>query len=177
MNQVTWDGSLANGETVTINITAAVVGAGSSSDLTQLAMIIDGSGSISTYPQGNVNYPGEWELMLEGIASAIEDSNVFPHDGTVELTVIQFATSARVEIYPVVVTAANYLTVANNIRAIPKTGLGTLTNMEDGINLTANTVYASANFSTYERKIINLVTDGVPTAGGSATVTLSLIHI
>ena len=47
----------------------------------QLAMVIDGSGSIS---------PEDWTTILNGIADAVE--NNLPHDGSVELTIIQFTT-------------------------------------------------------------------------------------
>ena len=68
---------------------------------TQLAMILDGSGSISS---------GDWNLMKEGLARSIENSSIFPHDGNVELTVIQFGRRLKrqIELRPTVVTKNNY---------------------------------------------------------------------
>ena len=70
--------SLEIGESVCLTITAIVV---LTSEPTQLAMILDGSGSISS---------SDWNLMREGLARSIENASIFPHDGNVELTVIQF---------------------------------------------------------------------------------------
>ncbi|GAF91054.1 unnamed protein product, partial [marine sediment metagenome] len=70
-------GDLAVGESVTLNITVNV----NALTPTQMAMILDGSGSI---------FDNDWDIMLEGLATAIEDVGCFPHDGSVELTVIQF---------------------------------------------------------------------------------------
>ena len=44
-------------------------------------MVLDGSGSINEH---------DWDLMRNGLANAVENESVFPHDGSVELTVIQF---------------------------------------------------------------------------------------
>ncbi len=69
---------LDSGESACLTITTIVV---LTADATELAMILDGSGSISSY---------DWSIMREGLARSIENSSVFPHDGNVELTVIQF---------------------------------------------------------------------------------------
>ena len=59
---------------------------------TQLAMILDGSGSISS---------SDFNIMKEGLARSIENASIFPHDGNVELTVIQFGgTKAQKELGP-----------------------------------------------------------------------------
>ena len=72
---------------------------------TQICLILDGSGSVGS---------SNWALIVEGVATAIEDS--LPHDGSVELTVIQFGAEwplyAVVEIPPTVVTVANFQTIA-----------------------------------------------------------------
>ena len=115
----------------------------------QLCLVIDGSGSIS---------PGDWLVIVNGIADAVE--NNLPHDGTVELSVVQFASIAQLEVAPVIITAANYQTVANTIRAI--TQLGTNTATAHGIALGWSTIAASPNFNTFDKQIINLATDGYP---------------
>ena len=115
----------------------------------QLCLVIDGSGSISA---------GDWLVIVNGIADAVE--NNLPHDGTVELSVVQFASLAQLEVAPVIITAANYQTVANTIRAI--TQLGTNTATAHGIALGWSTIAASPNFNTFDKQIINLATDGNP---------------
>lgn len=115
----------------------------------QLCIVIDGSGSIS---------PGDWSVIVNGIADAVE--NNLPHDSTVELSVVQFASSAQLEVAPIIITAANYQTVANTIKAI--TQLGTSTATAHGIALGWSTIAASPNFNTFDKQIINLATDGYP---------------
>ncbi len=89
---------LEPGESACLVVTAIVV---LTSTPTQLAMILDGSGSISS---------SDWNLMKEGLARSIENSSIFPHDGNVELTVIQFGeTKAQVELAPTIVTKNNYV--------------------------------------------------------------------
>ena len=155
-NYITGDwnvGDLANGEYATLTITATVSLVGSSSELVQLAMLLDGSGSI---------VDDDWIIMLEGLADAIE--YCFPIDGTVELTVIQFGgyqpAIAQVEIDPIVVNDTNYMSIASDIMGIAK--LGDATPTACAINLAADTLAASPNFDISNRQVINLVTDGVP---------------
>lgn len=119
---------------------------------TQLCLILDGSGSVGS---------SNWTIIVEGVATAIE--NNLPHDGSVELTVIQFgdtSLNAVTEISPTVVTTANYQTIATNVRNIV---------FDNGLTPTAHGIYlgwkemnASQHFSTAEKQIINLVTDGQP---------------
>jgi hypothetical protein len=138
----------------------------------QVAMILDGSGSIST---------SEWDVIKEGVASAVENSSCLPDDGTVELTVVQFgyASGAKVEVGPVIITSANAGTVASQIRAMPKGDWGTP--MAAAFTLAANTLSASPNFDPSIKQAINLATDGVPdskanteTARNNAIATLQM---
>jgi hypothetical protein len=69
--------TLESGESACLTLTAIVV---LTSTPTQLAMILDGSGSISSH---------DWEIMRTGLANAVYNSSIFPHDGAVELTVVQ----------------------------------------------------------------------------------------
>ena len=119
----------------------------------QLCMILDGSGSISS---------SDWNTIVNGVADAIE--NNLPHDGSVELTVVQFGydspTYAQTEIPPTVITAANYATVANDVRGISQAG--DMTPMAHGIYLGWKEIKDSSYFATAERQVINLATDGVP---------------
>ena len=93
-----------------------------------------------------------------GIADAVE--NNLPLDGSVELSVVQFASIAQVEVPPTILTAANSQAVANTIRAI--TQLGTSTATAHGIDLGWTTITGSPNFNTFDKQIINLATDGNP---------------
>jgi uncharacterized protein YegL len=118
---------------------------------TQICMVLDGSGSITST---------EWNTMKSGIANAIRNS--VPHDGSVEFSIIQFGVStyARVEIPPAVVTGTNYEAIATNVTAIKQGGGGT--QMAHGLYLGWNTVKSSVNFQTALRHIFNLATDGEP---------------
>lgn len=126
-------------------------------EFTQLGMALDGSGSIDY---------SDWQLMRTGLAEAIRNESNFPHDGSVELTVVQFGVdpydrNSRVEIPPTIITQSNYATVANSIESLNQ-GDG-WTPMAGGIYLTADTMRDSENFDPIHRQIINLVTDGEPT--------------
>jgi uncharacterized repeat protein (TIGR01451 family) len=152
-----WDiGTMGPGESETLTITVIVDDVGTFGAKTQLAMVLDGSGSI---------IPADWTIMLDGLAAAVEDSTIFPHDGTCELTVIQFANyHANIEIPATIITAANAVATANSIRAIIQRG--GWTPLACGIYLAADTLVASplnpANGGDYYRQIVNIVTDGVP---------------
>ncbi|MGD9118474.1 MAG: PKD domain-containing protein, partial [Dehalococcoidia bacterium] len=119
----------------------------------QLAVILDGSSSIT---------PDDWTTMVTGLSNAI--TNCMPHDGTVELTVIQFGGmstySAQVEIEPTIITAANYASVAADILAI--TQMTGYTPLACGITLAADTMAASPCYNIEGRQVINVVTDGLP---------------
>ena len=128
---------------------------------TQLAFLIDGSGSISS---------SEFTTMRNGIAAALEDSSCTPHDGTLELTVIQFSWGATTEIAPTVITAANVADVANAIRAISQEN--GYTNYEAAIAEAQSQVEGSPNFSNLIRQQINMTTDGEPSTGEGNPVVL-----
>ncbi|HEC82004.1 MAG TPA: VWA domain-containing protein, partial [Thermoplasmatales archaeon] len=173
VNNVTSNGNYCNytgvwhidkievGESVSLIITAKVNGL-KSREFTQLAMILDGSGSIN---------PEDWELIRTGLANAVENPDVFPRDGSAELTVIQFgdyyhsSPHAKVEVGPVVVTnvtgdSGYYEDVADSIRVINQ--LGGATPMGCGVRLAADQLHDVGDFDVDGRQIINLVTDGVP---------------
>jgi len=131
----------------------------------QVAMILDSSGSIDA---------GEWAAMVTGLATAVNDTQCMPHDGSVELTVIQFSQYAQLEVGPVVIAdAATAATVANDIMNISP--IGGTTCISCGFCLAADTLVASPNFDTSLKQAINLVTDGEPNEcscyGGSCNYT------
>ena len=120
--------------------------------LIQLGLCIDGSGSIPS---------GDFTVMIDGIAEAIR--NNLPHDGTVELSVVQFADNgpAVIEIAPTVINSdATAEAVATAVEGI--TQLYEFTSMADGVWLTWNAMKNSPNFAGASKQIINLATDGVP---------------
>jgi uncharacterized repeat protein (TIGR01451 family) len=156
-------GSLASGASATLEITATVDAIVSSGENTQLAMILDGSGSIGS---------DDWTVMVDGLGDAIR--TCFPHDGSVELTVIQFSGNtpgyAVVEQSPIIVTDANYETIATTIEGIGQNG--GLTPLYAGIDLAKTTLEASGNHPSqggdFHRQVFNLVTDGVPNVPSGA---------
>jgi uncharacterized protein YegL len=134
-----------------IVLLAALPGASASADseLIQLVMVVDGSGSID---------PQDWQQMTQGLADAIE--HCVRDDGVVELTVVQFASSAVTEVKPEVITQANKAAVAAQIAAM--TQMQGSTTMEAGFNLAVAEVVASTNYSKATKRVMNLSTDGVP---------------
>jgi uncharacterized repeat protein (TIGR01451 family) len=153
---------LIKGESYVLDITSTVEERGSY-EPTQLVMLLDGSGSIAAT---------DWTLQVEGLAAAISNENTFPHDGSVELTVIQFGGGnwdppspglAKVEIGPVKVNESNNYSLAESIRNLIQ--LNAMTPTACGIYKGADTVFNSLNFSADIRQIIMMVTDGNPTQG------------
>jgi uncharacterized repeat protein (TIGR01451 family)/flagellin-like protein len=160
VNSNIWDvGNIAVGSSATLEITVKVVSLGSISEFTQFALILDGSGSIDE---------DAWELMKQGIVSSIRNEDIFPHGGSVELTVIQFGVGAggycaRVELGPIIVRHNNYEDIANQIAGITQ-GEG-YTPMASGIYLAADTLLSSINYGGFNpknRQVVLLVTDGQP---------------
>jgi uncharacterized repeat protein (TIGR01451 family) len=150
-----WDiGPMAAGDIETLDLEVLVdVLTGAAAD-TQFALILDGSNSID---------PADWDIMKQGIADALRDPTCFPHDGSVELTVIQFGTDlycAQVEVAPTTITAANYDAVATDIEAMVQ-GQG-WTPMAAGIYLATAQLRDIGGFDPDKRQVINLVTDGIP---------------
>jgi len=165
-----WDiGELAVGQSVSLTITANVTQIDTTKS--QMAILLDGSDSISST---------DWNITLKGLALAIRNPYCFPHDGSVELTVIQFggwennASWAELELGPVVVTGKNYEGIADNIGDIVQLKGGTALSCalylaadvlsEDSNGYLADTKWVgmiSKNFY-FSRKIVNVVTDGNP---------------
>ena len=119
---------------------------------TQLVMILDGSGSISS---------DDWTLITDGLADAIENPDCIPHDGSVELTVIQFSTNAKLEVGPVVITSANASSVATQIRGISQ--MRGRTCIACGFCLAQDVLLNySSHYNASLKQALNLVTDGEP---------------
>lgn len=147
------------GETATLTINATVIPMGER-PFTQLAMVLDGSGSISD---------SDWNLMCTGLANAIKNESVFPHDGSVELTVVQFGgvspPHAKVEEGPIIVTESNYNTIANRISSMKQmvdSHHNGATPMGCGIRLGTDKIHDSSHFNADNKSVMCMVTDGVP---------------
>jgi Zn-dependent protease len=115
----------------------------------QLCMVIDGSGTINST---------EWTTIVNSVAKGVNET--VPHDGSVELTIVQFGASARTEVSPTVIDAANYVDVANRVLAIPKIGGGTA--MPRGLYLAWRELRNSAIYQNAAKHVVNLATDGMP---------------
>ncbi|MBN2065717.1 MAG: DUF11 domain-containing protein [Candidatus Thermoplasmatota archaeon] len=164
-------GNLDVAHSATLTLTLKVNATGETTP-TQMAMILDGSSSIT-----NEN----WTIMLDGLAAAIENEDYFPHDGSVELTLIQFGgwknnrSWAQVEVAPIVVDETNYAAIADTTKEIIQLRGGTA--MSCGFYLAADILagdpygylvgtawegMASSNEDSFPRKAITVVTDGEP---------------
>ena len=156
---------------ISLVIQAEVIGGVMKSEPTQLAMVLDGSSSITS---------SNWNLIVTGLSNALQNSSIFPHDGSVELSVIQFGERspprARLEIDPIVVTETNYGDIADDIEDIDQMvdyywwwgwqRVG-YTPMDCGLRLAAdilsgNHSHGSSLFDPNMRQVVNLVTDGKP---------------
>ena len=118
---------------------------------TELILVIDGSGSIST---------SNWSTMLDGYADAISNASIVPQDGTVSVGVVQFASAAQMEIPLTTVTGATAATLAAAIQSI--TQLTGMTDISGGITL-GETLLSDAFVGN---QIIDVSTDGVHNQGG-----------
>jgi len=118
----------------------------------QLGLLIDGSGSISA---------SDFQTVREALADALSDSNIFPRNGSVELTVVQFSDSrARTEVSPTVITTSSINDVINRLRNMTQGGGGTPLWL--GIDRISDLMRGSSQFSVADRQIINVATDGQP---------------
>jgi hypothetical protein len=146
----------------------------------QVCLVIDGSGTIDS---------NEWNLIIQAVAKGINDT--IPHDGSIELTVVQFGgsieASARTEIAPTAIDASDFATVSAQVLAIPKIGGGTPT--ANGLFLGWNELKSSPRFATAQRQVINLATDDLPNvrnynatsdldgSGGNATASDDVVAV
>lgn len=155
-----WEvGNINAGSNAILNFTAKVTSFAYNPKITQFALLLDGSGSINS---------NSWALAIDGLYGAIGDETVFPRDGTVELTIIQFGVGgggvcARLEVGPIVVDENNYISVKNQISNMKnKQGKG-WTPTAAAIYYAADVLANSINlggFNKNYKQIITLVTDG-----------------
>jgi hypothetical protein len=116
------------------------------SQAVELCLAIDASGSISS---------ADFTLQLEGIATSVEDPSIVPQNSTVKISLVQFASSAQVEVASTLVDSqATATALASSIRNIVKRGGGT--NIGSGITACAGTFA----FTGTDEQIIDVSTDG-----------------
>ena len=117
---------------------------------TDLALVMDGSGSISS---------SDFNLQREGYALAIEDPGIVPTDGSVAVTVVQFADGfGSVDVpFTVIDSEATAANVAAQIRSIGQRDGGTP--LAEGVSAAIAAVGAG---SPGARKVMCVSTDGVP---------------
>ncbi len=156
-------GNLEAGTSATIYVTAKLTNFSFVTQSTQFVILMDGSGSIAS---------DSWKLACDGLYNAIGNDYVFPRDGSVELTLIQFGVydtgdynglCARVEIAPVIVNEANINTIKNNIITLKSNQGGGRTPIASAFYLGYNRIVKSTNFggfNTNNRQVLLLVTDG-----------------
>lgn len=113
-----------------------------------LAICLDTSGSLSTT---------QLLLQLDGTAAAIEDPSIIPHNGSVRLSVLQFASATVVEVPPTVIGRDNAADVANLVRDI--VGQRTGTSIDSCINTATDLLTELVPRGTTQ--IIDLSTDGI----------------
>jgi len=118
---------------------------------TELVLVMDGSGSISS---------GNWSTMLDGYAAAIADASIVPQDGSVSVGVVQFSTGAQIEIAMTAVTAVTAPTLAAQIAAISQ--INGMTDISEGITLGETLLSDAFN----GRQVIDVSTDGQHNQGG-----------
>lgn len=123
-----------------------------------LAFCLDGSGSVSA---------ADFRLQLEGTARAVENPDIMPQDGSVRISVIQFASGSRVELVPTIVESDNVGNIAGTIRGIPKLGGGT--SIHSCIDTARTQIVAATPLSA--QQVIDVSTDG----GSSLSAALAAV--
>lgn len=118
-----------------------------------VVFLLDESGSIDQ---------GAFSLQKDGFASALERTDVLPHDGSLEVGVVAFSTSARTIAAPEVLTSASSPSLATTVRAtIQARGS---TNLAGAVQLGASLLASSPA----PRKVLIVSTDGQPDSAGAA---------
>lgn len=131
--------------------------------ISQLGFALDESGSID---------PPDYALEANGLAAALA---AIPTDGTVELTVISFASRVQVLVAPTIISSAADLSAAQTAIQNSTQSNGS-TNTTAAIASLSYLLTTSPNYDAANDVIVNISTDGQPTAStyclyadGSAT--------
>lgn len=117
-----------------------------------IAFLVDGSGSISA---------ADWEIQKAGIANALEDRRSFPVDGSVAVSVVQWASSSRVEIpYTVLDSAETLDAVVAAVSGMAQMGGGT----SPHLGLDAGTALLEGSQDPEHEQVFCMSTDGSPSS-------------
>ncbi len=117
--------------------------------ITQLGFILDRSGSIGV---------AGWNTIRTGLAAAMD---IIPQDGTYEVSVVSFASSATIDVNKTLVTAASIAGLKASILGINTTGGST--NYADAFNSMQTALFGGAiPGRTYDFQYVNFATDGAP---------------
>lgn len=131
-----------------VSLTMSVASTTSSAAPIALALVIDGSGSISS---------GNFATQKSGYINAL--NNVLPANGSVAVGVYQFSSFAQVEFsFQVINNAADLLALTNAIGSMNQLFGGT--NIGAGIDLAASEMN-TFGYANLEKAIIDVSTDGV----------------
>jgi hypothetical protein len=144
--------------------TLALSATPSSAAVTQLGFILDSSGSIGA---------GNWTTIVNGLSSAI--NTIVPADGSYEISVVSFATTATTVVSHVLINnAADRLGVFNLIAGATYLGNPNIsnnqniyTNYEAAFTQMQTVLTGSSNFPSAAATYVNFATDGDPNRCGT----------
>lgn len=115
----------------------AVMPTGAQAATIELALVIDGSGSISA---------ANFALQRQAYFNVLGDPSVLPLDGSVAIGVWQFATGVSQVFAMSEITAANINTLRNAINTMAQ--LGGNTNIAGSITTASNAIFGNASPQT-----------------------------
>jgi hypothetical protein len=122
----------------------------------ELALLIDGSGSISS---------SNFLLQRNAYANVLNDATILPQDGTIAIGVWQFGTTVQQVFAMTEINAGNIGALIAAINGM--TQLNTSTNIAGAIDTATAAIFGNSIAST--RQLIDVSTDGVNNVGNLAT--------
>lgn len=129
--------------------------------VSQIGFVLDASGSV-----GATNY----DKVRDGLNAALSG---LPQDGTVEVTVVTYSSSAQQVVAPTVVDASTLAGIQNAISS--HSYAGGLTNTEAGLDLLTSLMINSTNFADPgTTSAANLTTDGQSNVGTPGTASAAM---
>lgn len=148
--------SLISRGAIAAAFTAVIAAVNPAAAVTQLAFVVDESGSV-----GSTNFNN----MIAGIRSGLDAH--LPINGSVEVSLIEFGSSPFLRVAPTVVS--NQVEKDALLTAISTASYsGGGTGMASAIDLAVSTLAGSSNFGTGP-SLINLATDGSPNSTSATT--------
>lgn len=120
--------------------------------VTDLVFLVDGSSSIDRR---------DWDIQKQGMSTALQDSALFPIDGTIAITVIQWSSSASVEVSRRVLDSdAALAQLVTDVEAIVQDGGST--RPHHGINAAIDQLAGIADVGA--NQVLCMSTDGRPSS-------------